>query len=73
MISRVHDNPAYSLFAIMTELPLFLNKSHNSIFISLKFTGIVENNAEVKNDWSYTSTPPIRIHAEGRDNFITEM
>ena len=25
--------------------------------------------AEIKNEWSYTSTPPIRHHNMGRDNF----
>jgi hypothetical protein len=35
MKSRFYDNPAYILFTIMTELPVFLNKPHNCIFINL--------------------------------------
>jgi hypothetical protein len=27
------------------------------------------SSAEVKNDWSHTSSPPIRIHGVDRDNF----
>jgi len=26
--------------------------------------------AEAKNEWSYTSTPPMRLYAVDRDNFI---
>ena len=25
--------------------------------------------AEVKNEWIYTATPPVRLHGTGRDNF----
>lgn len=28
------------------------------------------SSAEVQSDWSYTSTPPIRLHGVYRDNFI---
>ena len=28
--------------------------------------------AEVKNEWSYTSAPPIRLHVVERDNFTSE-
>ena len=38
-----------------------------------KFGRLPSHNAEVKNDWSSTSTPAICLHGVDRDNFMFDV